>query len=1126
MLSPPEVFWRLLLAYMLDGNTSAEREDGRRAEVLVQCAQVLHSRLDVESATAALAERVRSLFNAALVVIYLRADDQFELAGLSAGTTELAEAVRARNAGGGCQLAKQLTASVIEAREPMVVRVPQDTPDLPDYLTSGSELLAAPIQTSRASGALLVYCGGDASFNKEDISLLGAVGRFGALAIANSELYATANARARELQQLLEISSELGSIGELSKFLEKFVVRAAEFLHFDRAIIALNEGDSCEARWIAENGSARPLNYPVPRGIAERVYAQREPTWADDIAQFIGADLEAAAMFKIRQYLAVPLLGADGSRLGLLVLLDRQDGGPISGEDARRAKALAAEVAVALQSTQNLHLANQHRRRAEDLMSLALELNSSLRLPQFVRNFTERAAHMLGARAAALALAQRSSLETVVFHDPSGAPDKGVLRRFNAVLTSATAQMQEDIVCGPAAEFLGQSMASQLRWRDVMVTRLVGAGGEPIGMLCLANRDSGLNAADRNLLQALTAHATVALENSRLFTRMEQANRHWIEIFDAISDLIVVHDQSYNVLRVNRSLASFIGVQPSELIGIGMRALIAISDDKDAQPCPFCRTDQNATDEYIHPVLERTYLVSTSRIHAALNEGFQTIHVLKDITDRREAERRYRELFDNIQEGLFFSTVDGRFVEVNDAMVRMLGYSSREELLQVDIVSQLYLVPAERKHFQQAIEKRGVLRNYQEILRRKDGSLIYTLQNAFAVRDAQGRVTQYRGLMLDITELKTFQAELQRERDFSSKILNNTQSLILVADTAGLISYANKRCLEAGGYTATQLLGRPLVELVLPTRREAIADALKTTLVGQQVDNLELPIVLGDGRVGQFSINLSPMRDEQGNVSSIVVVMTDISDSVMLKAKLMHTEKMAAVGQLVSGVAHEVNNPLTAVLGFADLLLENPDVPEPAKKDIHVILQEAQRTKQIVQNLLSFARQTPPHRQQVQINGILRRTLALRSYDFANNDVQVVQEFDNSLPEVLGDSHQLQQVFLNIVNNAYDAICETGQPGRIHIRTCTRDGFAEVSFRDNGKGIVYLDRIFDPFFTTKEVGKGTGLGLSICYGIVREHGGEITCHNNTDGKGATFIVRLPIAGEAWQEHSAAAGAQA
>jgi two-component system NtrC family sensor kinase len=412
------------------------------------------------------------------------------------------------------------------------------------------------------------------------------------------------------------------------------------------------------------------------------------------------------------------------------------------------------------------------------------------------------------------------------------------------------------------------------------------------------------------------------------------------------------------------------------------------------------------------------------------------------------------------------------------------------------------------------VESQGSVRNHHETLRRKDGALIHVLLNIFAVRDLEGRVVQLRGLMLDITDLKNFQSELQRERDFSGKILNNTQSLILVADTAGLITYANRRWYEAGGYEHAQLVGQPLEKLIAPSRRHSVDDALRATLAGLQVDNLELPVMRADGRTGQFSVNLSPMRDEQGHVSSIVVVMSDVTDAAMLQAKLVHTEKMAAVGQLVSGVAHEVNNPLTAILGFADLLMENPELPDWTRKDLRVILQEAQRTKQIVQNLLSFARQMPPQRQSVQVNAILGRTIQLRSYDFASHGVQVIENFQSDIAPVIGDSHQLQQVFLNILNNAYDAVHETGRPACIEVRTSALPGAVEISFRDNGMGIVHPERIFDPFFTTKEVGKGTGLGLSICYGIVREHGGEISCYNNEDGVGATFVVRLPAAAEA------------
>ena len=234
---------------------------------------------------------------------------------------------------------------------------------------------------------------------------------------------------------------------------------------------------------------------------------------------------------------------------------------------------------------------------------------------------------------------------------------------------------------------------------------------------------------------------------------------------------------------------------------------------------------------------------------------------------------------------------------------------------------------------------------------------------------------------------------------------------------------------------------------------------------------------------------------------------------VYKRQKLIHAEKMAAVGHLVSGVAHEVNNPLTAILGFTDLLMENPEIPESARRDLRVILQEAQRTKQIVQNLLSFARQNPPQRQPVHLNNIVQRTVHLRSYDFISHGIQVIEHLDESLPQVVGDSHQLQQVFLNILNNAYDAVRETARPARIEIMSALAGPFVEISFRDNGTGIADPEHIFDPFVTTKDVGQGTGLGLSICYGIVREHCGEILGHNNLDSEGATFIVRLPVTSE-------------
>ena len=1112
------------------------REEHRRAEILTEVATALHGTPDVNSVTEALADRLRILLRTRLVSVLLRRDGPFELKAVSAETPQLANSFRARHDRQTIRFAADLAQRAVSAGEAITVSVSGDQHSLGSVISPGM-LIAAPFRTTRTQGAVLIYPRAEGVYTAEEKSLVSAVAGFGAVAMAHAELSSTAQAQARELHQLLEISSELSASGDLDQFLQAFVARATDFLGFGRCFIALLEDDVFRIRHSVSQGKTRRDDHVFPEGVTTRALRAKEAFWSEDLSREPGVNQQAVAQYEARQLLAVPLLGANGGVLGMFGMLDRVDGTGISREDVRRAKALAAQVAIVLEVANNLHQSEANRRRSDVLIQLAREIDGLLRLPDFAHKFVERAIELAGARAGALALVQDGRFQIMAIHSierPSSSEEQNSTpasavssesyssearqdavdhfqnQQLAGALSALTAKRSESIVSGAASELLGERLASSLGWVDVLIVRLPGSNGELAGLLCLAGRVRPLSPEDRELLEAIAGHASMALENARLFTRIEQANRHWLDIFDAISDLIVVHDETDKVLRVNRSLASMIGVAPNELIGVNMRALLALTSEPTLYSCPFCRTMGEDNDEFVHPALDRTYLVSTSRVHGASGENLQTIHVLKDITDRREAERRYRELFDNIQEGLFFSTPEGRFVEVNDALVAMLGYSSREELLQVDIPTQIYFTPEQRTLHAQVMEKDGHMRNFEATLRRKDGSPIYVLINAFGMYDSMGRLVQIRGLMLDVTGLHTFQSELQRERDFSAKILSNTQSFILVSDTAGLISYANRRWYEAG-FEQRELLGRPVLELAAPGFVRPLSDALQATLRGGQVDNLEMQVMRGNGHVGQFSVNLSPMRDEQGNLNSIVVVMTDITDSADLRDKLVHAEKMAAVGQLVSGVAHEVNNPLTAILGFADLLLENPEIPESARKDIRVILQEAQRTKMIVQNLLSFARQMPPQRNAVQINLILRRTIQLRSYDFSSHGVDIVEHLDEGLPDVIGDAHQLQQVFLNILNNAYDAVHEVGRPARIEIMTTKAGNAVEVSFRDNGTGVEQPDRIFDPFFTTKEVGKGTGLGLSICYGIVKEHGGEILCHNNTDGQGATFIVRFPAA---------------
>lgn len=844
--------------------------------------------------------------------------------------------------------------------------------------------------------------------------------------------------------------------------------------------------------------------------------AQRAIAAGEAITLSTGSDAHSLGNLVSPGTLIAAPVRTSGTQGAILVYPRRE--GRFTAEEKSLVSAIACFGAVAIAHAELYSTAHAQAHELHQLLEIASQLSSSGDLDRFLQAFVIHAGDFLGFGRSFIALLENDQF--LIRYGADGGEPRPVETPFPEGIATRAVRSKEVFQTDEATRTSGINLEVVTKYnvRQFLAVPLLGGGGQLLGMFGVLDKIDGaaISPEDIRRARALSNQAAIALEVARNLhsseqqrQRAEQSNRHWMEIFDAIPDFIVVHDTAGKVLRVNRSLAATIGVAPAELIGLNISAVLAAGSEIAHYSCPFCcAMPEGDKDEFVHSVFERIFLVSTSRVHAAADEGLQTIHVLKDITDRREAERRYRELFDNIQEGLFFSTPGGQYVEVNDAMVQMLGYGSREELLQIDIPSELYFSPQDRERYMELLGENGSLRNYEATLRRKDGSAIHVLLNSFGLHDDAGRLLQIRGLMLDVTGLRTYQSELHRERDFSAKILDNTQSLIVVADTAGLITYANRRWQEAG-WGVQELLGRPLVQLVAPSDTGAFTEALRNTLEGQQVANFEVEIILAGGAPGRFSANLSPMRDAQGAVACIIGVLTDITDSAVLRDKLIHAEKMAAVGQLVSGVAHEVNNPLTAILGFADLLMENSEMPESARKDLRVILQEAQRTKQIVQNLLSFARQMPPQRAEVQLNSILRRTVQLRSYDFTSHGVEVIEHLDENLPEVMGDAHQLQQVFLNILNNAYDAVHEVGRPARIEIMSTKTGDAVEVSFRDNGDGITHPDRIFDPFFTTKEVGKGTGLGLSICYGIVKEHGGEILCHNNLGQPGATFIVRLP-----------------
>jgi two-component system NtrC family sensor kinase len=337
---------------------------------------------------------------------------------------------------------------------------------------------------------------------------------------------------------------------------------------------------------------------------------------------------------------------------------------------------------------------------------------------------------------------------------------------------------------------------------------------------------------------------------------------------------------------------------------------------------------------------------------------------------------------------------------------------------------------------------------------------------------------------------------------------------ICIVDDSGGVRRANRSFARLVGAPVTALAGRPWLLLLPPAWAEPVGRAL----AAPGGDGGE--IRTGDKRI--YSVGAHAIPDQPG---SAVLLIEDVTDTRRLQEQLIQSEKLSAIGQLIAGVAHELNNPLASVLGFADFLAESSQVPESLREPVRVVQHEAQRAAGIVKNLLTFARRQDQDRRVLEIEPILRRTLALLNNQLIGLKVEPLLVVEPDLPPVDASPNQLQQVFLNVINNAAQAIASTGRGGTVAIRArAWLDGVA-VDVVDNGPGLSEESqpRVFEPFFTTKQEGEGTGLGLSISQGIIKEHGGRITV-KSVPGQGATFTVELPRARAVEQPAPAAPGA--
>src|SRR5437016_3489717 len=487
----------------------------------------------------------------------------------------------------------------------------------------------------------------------------------------------------------------------------------------------------------------------------------------------------------------------------------------------------------------------------------------------------------------------------------------------------------------------------------------------------------------------------------------------------------------------------------------------------------------------------------------------------RDISALRKNETRFTELFESLQEGIYITTPDGTIVDVNPALVRMLGYDSKEEVLKRR-VPEIFVDREERKLVKDEIERQPMIQGKEITLIRRDGTSIVCLNTAAAVRDNAGRVLRYQGALMDITERREMERRLHQQQEFARRLVDSFPDLILVLDANAHYTFVSPRCKDVLGYDIEEAQNMAFGGRTHPEDLPAAESLYQDIIAGRQsFASLEIRVRHKLGEWRRIRFNFSPLADEKGNIEGVVLSGRDVTDLKRLEEQLIQAEKLAAMGQMLAGVAHELNNPLTAVLGVTELLRERAGqagYDESFTRQLDLTHRQARRAARIVQNLLEFSRPASAQKKLLDVNNLIERTLQLQEHSLRRDNITADFRPDTSLPGILGDANQLIQVFLNLVTNAEQAIREVRDAGHLQILPGRTGDRICITFQDDGVGIrpEAFPRLFDPFYTTKRPGGGTGLGLSICMSIVREHGGLIEAEALPAG-GTAFTVTLPPA---------------
>lgn len=600
----------------------------------------------------------------------------------------------------------------------------------------------------------------------------------------------------------------------------------------------------------------------------------------------------------------------------------------------------------------------------------------------------------------------------------------------------------------------------------------------------------------------------------------DEATRHRI-LIEQSRDGIVILDQNGGVHEANKRFAEMLGYSTEEVLKLhvwdweylaSQERLVEMLRNVDEKGDYF-ETKHRRKDGSIYDVE-----ISTN---GAIFAGQKLIFcVCRDITERKKAQDELREsqhLFSTVANTstalVWMSGTDKLCNWFNEPWLNFTGRTMAQEIgngwadgVHPDDLDGCF------KTYVQAFDSRQQF-SMEYRLRRHDGEYRWIIDNGTPRFDAKGNFIGYIGSCIDITERKKAEEDLRKSEESYRFLATNARDLIYryrLSPNPGF-EYVSPSATAITGYTPEEHYADPELgfKMLHPEDRQKLAE------MAQSPDKAGGVIVFRwirkDGSEIWTEQQNTPVFDENGKMVAIEGIARDITQRKKMEEGMIMTERLASIGELSSGIAHELNNPLTSVIGIIQLLMERDDIPDDILKDLQLVNSEGQRAARVVKNLLVFARKHPNKAQLASVNQAVEKILELRAYDQKVNNIQVIRDFAPDLPQILMDYFQIQQVFLNIIINAEFAMIEAHKEGTLIIKTERAGEMVRVSLKDDGPGITKenLKHIFDPFFTTKDVGKGTGLGLSICHGIILQHGGNIYAESEP-GNGAKFVVELPI----------------